>query len=132
MVVHTTTEALLIKRTEQKDFWQSVTGTLKWGEKARDGAIRELQEETGISDVLLRATGIRRSFPILDEWKPRYHPDTALNYETLFYCPLAERADIRLNPVEHDDYQWLPFPKAMQTVYSWTNRLAITNLCSPV
>jgi len=129
VVVHTANEVLLIKRGDQIDFWQSVTGTLRWGETDEEGAIRELQEETGITDVALRTTGIRRSFPIIEAWKSRYHPDTTRNLETLYYCPLAKRVDIQLNPAEHDDYQWLPFEQAMQTVYSWTNRLAITSLC---
>ena len=128
MVVHTATEVLLIKRVDHDSFWQSVTGSLEWGELPREAATRELTEETGIINAQIRDTGIRRSYEILDEWKPRYHPDVTRNQESLFYCELSQRCDITLDPKEHSEFQWLPFSLAKDVAFSWSNRLAIENL----
>ena len=128
MVVHTATDVLLIKRVDHESFWQSVTGSLEWGETAVQAALRELAEETGISNIKLRDTGVRRRYEILEQWKSRYHPDSTRNHEHLFYCSLERRCDINLNPTEHSEYQWLPFDQAKNEVYSWSNRLAIESL----
>lgn len=128
VVVHTPTEALLIKRADHDNFWQSVTGSLQWGESAPTAAVRELAEETGICDVSLRSTGIRRSYAILDAWRSRYQAGVTRNFESLFYCSLQQRCEVQLSPAEHSEFQWVPFAQAAQQVYSWTNRLAITNL----
>lgn len=126
--MHTDTEVLLIRRVDHEEFWQSVTGSLEWGEAAGDAAARELEEETGIKNVKLRDSGIRRSYTILEQWRSRYHPDTKRNIERLFYCYLDSRCEIALNSAEHSDYQWLSYEEAKKQVYSWSNRLAIEGL----
>ena len=128
MVVHTATDVLMIKRADHANFWQSVTGSLEWGETAKSAAARELSEETGIYNVHLRDAGIRRSYKIIEAWQPRYHPDVTRNFENLFYCHLDHRCDITINPREHTEYQWLSIEQAKNQVYSWSNRLAIESL----
>ena len=129
VVVHTTTEALLIKRTDHENFWQSVTGSLEWGEQPYAAAIRELGEETGINVDALRATGIVRSYQILSQWRKRYTPGTERNFEHVFFCALSEKPQVILNPQEHSDYVWLDFAKAQRQVFSWSNRVALASLC---
>ena len=126
--MHTAIEALLIKRADSNNLWQSVTGSLEWGESVDAAAVRELREETGLRSASLRATGIRRRYTIVDKWKARYHPNVVCNYETLFYCSLEARADICLNRSEHTDFIWTPLSEASKKVFFWTNRLAIKNL----
>src|SRR5487761_2169482 len=46
-------EFLLIERCKPAGFWQSVTGSLEWGEMPDDAARREVIEETGIRDGVL-------------------------------------------------------------------------------
>ena len=132
MVVHTRTEALLIKRADHPEFWQSVTGSLCWSEAASTAARRELLEETGInadsSTVNLRATGIVRNYAILEQWRHRYPPGVTRNREHLYYCRMAEKIKVRLNADEHVDYAWVDVAEAAQRVYSWTNRLALSVL----
>ena len=41
-------EVLMLRRTYPSDFWQSVTGSLEWGEKPYDTAVRELWEENRV------------------------------------------------------------------------------------
>jgi len=128
VVVHTTTEALLIKRADHNNFWQSVTGSLNWGESAKHAAARELQEETGLSGYFLRDTGITRSYSILEQWRHRYPPNVKRNKEHVFYCAVEFKPEITLCPQEHTEQQWLKFREASELVFSWTNRLAIANL----
>jgi dATP pyrophosphohydrolase len=128
VVVHTATEALLLKRTDHSNFWQSVTGSLEWGECPHRAAERELQEETGIAGITLRDTGIRRSYAILPQWKKRYPPNTQRNKEHLFYCWLEKRAEIRINPEEHSRLMWLGFEDAKQKAFSWSNKIALSML----
>ncbi len=119
---------LMLDRVRPKGFWQSVTGSLEWGETPAQAAERELFEETG-----LRASGglvnchQKRRFPIIHPWRSRYAPGVFYNSEHCFIFALAARRTIRLNPHEHRQMRWLPKNQAAQKASSWTNRAAILN-----
>lgn len=122
-------EVLLLRRRAPSDFWQSVTGSLEWGEQPEAAARRELQEETGLGpEFRPRSTGRKQRFAILPAWRKRYAPDVTENTEHTFVLRLAQRTPIRLDPAEHREYVWLPYAAAMQQVSSWTNRAAIEEL----
>jgi dATP pyrophosphohydrolase len=121
-------ECLLLERTEPAGFWQSVTGSLRWGETPAECAARELFEETGLGAAGLRDAGIEREFPILPAWRARYAPDVAINREHLWYLALPVPQPVRIAPGEHVAYEWLPFELAIPKVSSWTNREAIERL----
>lgn len=121
-------EVLLLRRREPVDFWQSITGSLDWGETPQAAAARELQEETGLVAPAPEATDRTRRFPILPAWRRRYAPDVAENLEHEFQVRLAERETIRINPAEHLEYVWLARAEALRRASSWTNRDAIERL----
>lgn len=123
-------EVLVLLRRQPPDFWQSVTGSLRWEETdPLDAARRELREETGLDDdVAVIACGTTNRFPILPPWRHRYAPDAIENVEHVFRVPLPERRFIVLNPAEHGEYEWLPRADAAGRVVSWTNRNAILQL----
>lgn len=119
-----------MRRTDHPEFWQSVTGSLKWDEsKPLDAAVRELAEETGLTDVSrLRETGIQNQYEIFPEWRYRYAPGTTHNTEHVFYLELEAEASIGLNQKEHTEYCWLTIDDALVRVSSSTNHDAIESL----
>jgi dATP pyrophosphohydrolase len=125
VIVHTTTgEVLMLRRVEPEDFWQSVTGSLRWGETAAAAARRELREETGIDREPLDC-GWSNRFSILPAWRRRYAPDVTTNLEHVFRVECPVRPAVILNPQEHGSYRWLPREQAAALAASWTNRDAL-------
>src|SRR5262249_51186378 len=74
-------ETLIIERTDYKDAWQSVTGSLEAGETPRDAALRELGEELGIdpSQYELQDWGLENQWEIYERWRHRYAPGVIEN-----------------------------------------------------
>lgn len=131
VVVYTTAaEVLVLRRCQPADFWQSVTGSLEWGESdPLTAARRELWEETGLgAEAEIVACELSHRFPILPPWRHRYAPSVTENCEYVFRACLLERHPITLNPAEHKEYAWLPRTEAAVRVISWTNREAILRL----
>jgi dATP pyrophosphohydrolase len=118
-------QVLLMERHEPEGFWQSVTGSLYWDEAdPQQAAVRELREETGL-ELEPSVTGIENVFPILAEWRDRYHPEVKENREYVFAVELEKPCKIVLNPDEHVRFEWLEASAAMQRCSSWTNCQAI-------
>ncbi|MCK7580476.1 MAG: dihydroneopterin triphosphate diphosphatase [Chromatiales bacterium] len=95
VVVYTATgEVLVLRRCQPPDFWQSVTGSLRWEEAdPLDAARRELYEETGLGDeVEVVGCGTVNRFPILPPWRHRYAPDVVENLEHVFRVLLPEQS----------------------------------------
>lgn len=121
--------ALLLRRAKPFDFWQSVTGSLDDGERHADAAARELAEETGLSDQgRLLYSGVARQFTIDPRWRDRYAPGIVENVEYEWRYELPERCEIRIDGDEHSDFEWLTIDRAVEKVWSWTNRQALENL----
>jgi dATP pyrophosphohydrolase len=120
-------EVLLLQRRHPVDYWQSVTGSLEWGESPHAAAQRELREETGLVVDIVDCRKINR-FKIHPHWRDRYAPDVDENIEHVFRAELRQAMDIMLNPEEHSSYRWLGRATAGRQTTSLSNRAAIMDL----
>ena len=115
-----------MERQQPAGYWQSVTGSLEYGEEAGAAAIREVAEETGldVAEVLIDC-GYQNHFDIVPAWRERYAPNVTSNTEYVFRVLYTDRPAIRINLEEHSRYDWLPVAETLQRVSSRTNREAI-------
>lgn len=120
-------DVLLLRRRDPPGYWQSVTGSLDWGETADAAARRELREETGI-DAEPHATGLVNEFEIVPPWTAKFAPGTKTNREHVYFIRLDAPVDIELRDDEHVEYRWLPARDAVRLASSSTNRDALRRL----
>ncbi|PKO40446.1 MAG: dihydroneopterin triphosphate diphosphatase [Betaproteobacteria bacterium HGW-Betaproteobacteria-4] len=120
-------DVLLLERSAQPGFWQSVTGSRENGENLIDTARREVLEETGIDTASgqLSDWQMTNTFEIFTQWRQRYAPGVTHNVEHVFSLRLADRSPVVTAPDEHRDWQWLPWREAAERCFSWSNRDAI-------
>lgn len=108
---------VLLLQTNNKSgaFWQNVTGSVEAGEDFKEGAKRELLEETNIdSDVF--DTGYEFSFT------SRWHKNAT---EKCFYA-FATSEKIKLSE-EHQNYKWIDSRDITRNDYKFeTNFIALT------
>ncbi len=130
VVVYTrSNEILALRRKQPNYFWQSVAGSLEWGETPEQAAQRELYEEVGLSDTsLLVNRHSYNEFLIYPMWRHRYAPGIISNKEHLFSLKLEVPCRVVLDPREHSEYRWLSLSQAITQISSHTNRGAIAHL----
>lgn len=121
-------EFLLLERVRPPGFWQSVTGSIEWGEMADDAARREVIEETGITQGLLRNLQWTQVYDILPAFGKKYAPGITRNLEHAFALKLLDRVPVTLSPREHVKFRWASAGEAIETASSSTNRAVIQQL----
>jgi dATP pyrophosphohydrolase len=121
-------EFLLIERRKPPGFWQSVTGSLEWGESPQHAAAREVLEETGITDGELTDLHLSQTYEIWPSFGRVYAPGITHNLEHAFALRLAGRVPVILSAREHAQFLWLAGAEALAKVSSETNRAAIKRL----
>ena len=102
-------EYLLLKRREDEKvypgIWQYITGYIEDKEKAVEGAIREMREETGFQPVCFWIVPFVNSFYDAAD-------------DSLYLVPLfAAQVESGLSPhlsVEHTEYQWHSYREAFR------------------
>jgi dATP pyrophosphohydrolase len=121
-------EFLLLERRRPPGFWQSVTGSLEWGELADSAARREVAEETGITQGVLVNLQWTQVYEILPAFGKVYAPGITRNLEHAFSLRLTQRVPVTLSDSEHVSCQWVSGADAVATVSSSTNRAVIESL----
>ncbi|HME39943.1 MAG TPA: dihydroneopterin triphosphate diphosphatase [Steroidobacteraceae bacterium] len=129
IVIHTDSgEFLLLERRRPPGFWQSVTGSLEWGESADSAARREVIEETGIRQGVLVNLQWTQVYEILPAFGKVYAPGITRNLEHAFSLRLSARVPVTLSASEHVRLQWASGAQAVDKVSSSTNRAVIDRL----
>ena len=121
-------EVLLLERADHPGYWQSVTGSCEDNETLAETALREVREETGLDTGILTDWQWQNVYEIYPHWRHRYAPGTTRNTEHVFGLQLPHTTTVRLAPLEHLNYQWLPWMDAAEKVFSPTNRAMILEL----
>jgi dihydroneopterin triphosphate diphosphatase len=129
IVIHTDGgEFLLLERRRPAGFWQSVTGSLEWGEFADRAARREVLEETGITQGVLINLQWTQVYEVLPAFGKVYAPGITRNLEHAFSLRLPKRVPVTLSDSEHARFQWVSGAQAVGIVSSSTNRTVIEEL----
>jgi dATP pyrophosphohydrolase len=129
IVIHTEDgEYLLLERRRPAGYWQSVTGSLEWGELADAAARREVIEETGITQGVLVNLQWTQVYEIMAVFGKVYAPGITLNLEHAFSLRLSQRVPVTLSESEHVQFRWATALDALETVSSSTNRNVIAEL----
>ena len=119
---------LLLERRRPLGFWQSVTGSLEWGELADAAARREVIEETGITQGVLVNLQWTQVYEIMPVFGKVYAPGITRNLEHAFSLRLPQRVPVTLSESEHVQFRWASALDALETVSSSTNRNVIAEL----
>lgn len=129
VVVHTLQgQVLLIERSPQPGFWQSVTGSLdREDEPWVVAAQREVQEETGIHAPRSAFVDwkLSNTYEIYPAWRTRYAPGVTHNTERVFSLCVPEGTPVTLSPREHRAWQWMDWRAAADACFSPSNAEAI-------
>lgn len=96
---------LLLKRNTNplKGLWCYIGGGIEQGEKAWEAALREVREETGITNVSLYAT---------NQFDQFYDPHKDYIYFVPVFVGFVDNQDVQLND-EHSEYKWLSYEEAL-------------------
>jgi 8-oxo-dGTP pyrophosphatase MutT (NUDIX family) len=101
-------EYLLLKRIELRGgFWQPVTGGLEEGEDIKDAVMRELREETGITNIKRLISGVHE-FKLESKTGQK---------ELVFGAEVDPKLKITFDKniyPEHDEHRWCSYDKAMK------------------
>lgn len=135
VIYNTAGQFLLLERADRVGFWQSVTGSLEWGETPIQAAIRETFEETGITinqHTILQDCQHSTVYEIYEHWRHRYAPGVMYNTEHWFSLCVPQGTPITLSAHEHTQFQWLTPSSAANRVFSPSNREAILMLAEKI
>jgi len=137
VVIHTPgLEVLLLERSDQPGFWQSVTGSKdRIDEALVETCRREVAEETGIEigaaaahADCLRDWQMSNVYDIYPQWQHRYAPGVSQNTEHVFGLRVPRDTPVRLAPREHLRFEWLDWRAAADKCFSPSNAEAILHL----
>ena len=132
VVIHTIElQVLIMERADQKNFWQSVTGSKNSPEETcAITAAREVKEETGLDVTQFKLSDwqLNNVYDIYPMWQHRYAPGVTKNSEHVFGLTLPEVMAITLAEREHRQFKWLPYREAADLCFSASNAEAILQL----
>lgn len=103
---------LLVHKPRKRDTWQLPQGGIEQGETIAEAAVRELEEEAGLTGVTIVGESehsYQYDFPASYR---RFRPDNVKGQHIRFvFATAPQDAEVTVDGKEIDDYQWVPFSK---------------------
>ena len=93
----------------KKDYWDFPKGHVEKGEKLEEAAKREIEEETGLTEINF-IEGFKETIKYFFNWKGK----KVLKFVT-FYLVEAKEKKIKISQ-EHIGFKWLTFEKVIETL----------------
>lgn len=101
-------ELLLLRKPRKRDAWQLPQGGIEEGENPEQCAVRELQEEAGLTGATILGTShliYQYDFP---ESYRRFRPDTICGQKIHFvYGTIGRDIDVHVDNVEVNHFKWI-------------------------
>ena len=115
-------EYLLVRRCGHylKGTWQMISGGVQEGEKAYEAALREVQEETGITPDRLYSADAVETFYMKSLDKITFVP--------VFVCFVDQKKEVLLSDSEHDAFEWLSYDLATERLIFSEQRRIIRHI----
>ncbi len=103
-----------------------MTGTVEPGEALDEAAIRELTEETALAPIRLLTVDYQYIFPLRTRSAGRSHLHHIT--EHVFLALLSAKVDPRIDPMEHDAWDWFPYEEALKWL-RWPGNIEALKRC---
>jgi 8-oxo-dGTP pyrophosphatase MutT (NUDIX family) len=121
-----TVEFMLFLRKPREEFglpafWQGISGALEEGESFRDGARREVREETGFDGIDFHFTGFVALYPIRADWRQHFGEGPDHVEERAAHGEVPADAEPRLS-AEHSRWSWFTADRALELLSTGHNR----------
>ena len=137
-------EAVLFKRTRGKiqylilktvpkrgEFWQPITGGLEEGETKVEALKREIQEETGIKNIIKIIADVHyfefQDLPLIEYLNKHGCPCKQLK-EYAFGVEVSSEEEVVLDGKEHSEFKWCSFQEALRLMKWKENRDSLKKL----
>jgi lipoyl(octanoyl) transferase len=123
-----THEFLLLRRLPTRGgFWQGVSGSVESGEALDEAAIRELFEETGLAPTHLVPVEYHYAFSRKKRAGDR-SASAELITEYVFLALLKAKVDPKIDPTEHDAWDWYTYKDALTWLH-WPENIEALRRC---
>lgn len=111
-------EYLILKRKLHWRGWEFPKGAIKFFETKRDAVERELLEETGLTPLKVKGFNYSGRY----DYRKMLPDRPGIKGQTFsLYAVEIKKAKIRLDKLEHSDYKWVSFKKALKML-KWSNQ----------
>ncbi len=109
---------LILRRKLHWKGWEFPKGGVRFFETKKIAVKREIKEETGLTPVKIKKFDVSGKY----EYDKEYPGRKGIAGQKFFlYAVELKKEKIKIDKLEHSDYKWLEFEKAIQNL-TWPNQ----------